>query len=286
MKDKDSARLFILSFMLTLFIVSLMYLFMTVTVHPHAPPERQIAAEEAYIPREEDALTLMFFGTQIPGGVAETYILLRFDPVRRRILVVPFLPQTEISYAGGNETLAYLYRFGGAQYASDALSEYLQIQIDRFVRISMSNFILAANVVGRVEYEIEEEMTLIEGDAVITLNPGLQLLDGRMIATIVTQPGLTPEERAALTGKLAAAGINQRIDIVRSTLIDAVFERIINLIDTNISFIDYEQRKAPAIFIADEDNPAELILPDGVWADDVFRLHDTFIARLAHAFNS
>jgi anionic cell wall polymer biosynthesis LytR-Cps2A-Psr (LCP) family protein len=285
MIDKTTARLFAISFSLSLFVISLLYMFLTVTISPRTPPSLMAdAVEEAYIPDKQDALTVLFFGEEAPGSVAGTYILLQFNPMAGKVYVAPLPPQTKLIHGGKKETIAEAYRFGGARYTRDALEEHLNIPINRHLRASANAFILAANNIGTIEFDIKEETTIADGDSYATLSPGLHLLDGRRMIGIVRESQNSPEQRAALAGELAGAAINQRIDIAASTLSDRIFESIINLIDTDISYADYEQRKLPARHMAEKENIAEIIPMRGWWQDGVFTIYDTDIARLGSLF--
>jgi len=283
---------FLLSFCAAFFLLSLMFLFLVTTVHPSS---RQDAAqpaaleEEPYLPAEEDALTVLIFGADTSDAVAGTYLLARFDPVVQKVKVAVFPPQTVLISEQREETLSEAYRYGGARYTRDALAKHLNLPIHRYVRISLPNFITAAQAVGSVEFELEEELTLPDGDLSVQLNPGRQLLDGRKVAALIRSRDYPEGElqRCRMTAQLACAIVDQRIDVVNSILLDKIFETIINLVDTDISYADYEERKAAAKLMAESPRPLGTVVEvEGEFSADGerFVLLDTTLAALAQQF--
>ncbi len=283
---------FLLSFCATFFIISLMFLFLITTVHPDSPQEvmqQATVEEEPYLPDEKDALTVLLFGTDSDDAVAGTYILARFDPVGHRVSVAVFPPQTLLTSGRREETLSEAYRYGGARYTRDALAEHLNLPIHRYARISLSGFVTAAQAVGSIEFDLEEELVLSDGDFPVQLYPGRQLLDGRKVAALIGSRDYPGGEiqRCQMIARLTCAIVNQRIDVVNSVLLDKIFETVINLVDTDISYTDYEERKAPAQMLAEGGRPLGVaVAVEGELSADGerFVLPDTTLVALGRQF--
>lgn len=293
MDKRKTLRLhyFLLSFSAAFFFISLMFLFLITTVHPDSPQEvmQPATEEEPYIPDEGDALTVLLFGVDSADAVAGTYILARFDPVGRGVRVAVFPPQTLMASGQREETLSEAYRYGGARYTRDALAEHLNLPIHRYARISLSGFVTAAQAVGNVEFDLEEELVLSDGDFAVQLYPGRQLLDGRKVAALIRSRDYPGGEiqRCQMVARLTCAIVDQRIDVVNSVLLDKIFETIINLVDTDISYTDYEERKAPARMLAEGDRPLGVaVAVEGELSADGerFVLPDTTLAALGRQF--
>jgi len=287
------AKYFALSFCAAFFALAVMYLFLISA----GPSGAQVAAnnagyislQEAYQPDQADALTLLLFGTERAHSVADIFILLRFDPVRAEVGVVVFPPQTLLVRDGREETLSHTYRFGGAAYTRDALASFLDIPIDRYARISLSSFIIAANAVGSIEFDLAEDITIQDGELTVTLNAGIQLLDGRQVAALIRHQDYADgvAGQTKMTAQLVSAIINQRIDIVNSTLLGRIFETVINLVDTDVTYSDYEQRiNAARHMAALGEDVARHIPLQGQFSDDGehFILADTALVNLARRF--
>lgn len=287
MNSRSETRLFFLSFSAAFFLIALLFLFMVTVIHPRTPQSLQADAttKEAYVPNPDDALTLLLIGTETPDTPAGTFVLLRFDPVSGQVLVASLPPETALFHNGKTESLSDAYRFGGAIYTKNALAASLNLPIDRYARITLNSFILSAGAVGTVEFALQEDVTLMEGEVSVTLNEGVQLLDGRKVAGLLRREADDPAKRSEFNNALICAVINQRIDVVRSTLIDKVFETVINLVDTDISSTDYELRKEAALQMSYCETPvAKPVLLTGQWDGALFYLHDTSLVQLARGF--
>lgn len=287
--SKIKYRYFLLSFSIAFFILALMLLFMISAVQPQIPESLLREPEETdvsavYAPTSQDSLTVLFIGVENDASTSGTFLLARFDPVGGKVPIIVFPAQTAIRNADKTETIAEVYRYGGAEYTKTALAETLGIPIDRYVKLRLDSFIAAAAVIGTVEYDLTDTITVGHGGASVTLKQGKQLLDGQKVADIIGYDYAEGEiYRCKVTADLAAVIVNQRKDICLTTVVDNVFEKIINLINTDISYTDYYNRKNAAKFLAQMcPEPAEPIDVAGRWDEggEVFVLSDTFLASL------
>ena len=283
-------KYFALSFISAFLAFWLVFLFVMGVASPSsAPVSADSPAPAVYQPREEDAITLLVLGAERHDVAADTFLLLRFDPVRGQVGVVAFPPGTVLTHNDRGETLADAHRLGGSLYTRGALADTLNIPIDRFARITLSGFVTAAAAVGSVEFTIEEQLSIHDGELSVTLAPGTHLLDGRQVAAIIRYQGYPggQAQRMELTAALASAVIDQRIDIVHSTLLAQAFQIIINLLDTDITYADFAARLEAARALADLGHPiARPITLQGQFCEaaERFTLSDTAKAQLAHAF--
>lgn len=285
---------FFLSFSIAFLLLSLMFLFLMSAVNPVASdtlvrePEPD-AVSSVYLPSESDSLSVLFMGVETDGAACGTFILARFDPATGKVPVAVFPAQTAVKNKDKTEALSEVYRFGGAGYTKTVLSETLGVPIDRYVRVNMDAFIASAAAIGSVEFDLPSEVTVVRGGASYTLSNGKQLLDGQKVADIIRYqdyPG-GESERCNITAGLTCAIVNQRMDICLSTVVDNVFEKIINLISTDISYSDYYDRKNAAEFLARLGNdPSSPVALNGEWSDDekLYALTDTTVAALTQAF--
>lgn len=292
---KAKYRYFFLSFSLAFLTLSLMFLFLMNIVHPQKPepfvnePETGDASP-VYLPGERDSLSVLFMGVETDGAACGTFILAQFDPAAGKVPVVVFPPQTVVKNGGKSETLSDVYSFGGAEYTKKALAETLGIPIDRYVRVRMDSFLICAAAIGSVEFDLPAEVTVNRGGAPFTMSVGKQLLDGQKVADIIRYgdyPG-GEAERCRIAAELTCAIINQRMDVCLSTVVDNIFEKIINIIATDISYTDYYDRKRAAEFLARMgNNPAVPISLNGEWSEDkkAFTLYDTTVAALTQTLS-
>lgn len=287
---KAKYRYFFLSFSFAFLVLSLTFLFLMSVVNPKASrpstPEPETGGTSVYVPTEDDALSVLFIGTYSEESPPGTFILARFDPARGKVPIIVFPPQTAVKNSGKTESLFEVSKYGGADYTRNTLAETLGIPIDRYVSIRLDSFISGAAAIGSVEYELTEPVTITRSGAPVTFNRGKQLLDGQKVADVIRYGDYPGGElqRCRISGELTAAIINQRMDVCRSTVIDNIFEKLINLINTDISYHDYYNRKNAAEFLARFcEDPAVPIAVSGEWSEDkkLYILSDTFIALLS-----
>lgn len=292
-RKKRKLRYFWLSFAMAFFVLSLSFYMLMNAVHPKIPASLSQDVEvetEPYLPSREEGMSVLFVGVGADGMEAGTFLLARFDPMRGKVPLVVFPPETVVQRGGKSQTLAECFRYGGAGYTRDALGDTLGVTINRYVRMDERSFIVAAGIVGTVEFQLDQPMTLGQsGSMPITLSKGNQLMDGKTVAQIIGYEGYKDSlERCRVVSGLAETIINQRLDIALSTVVDQVFEKIINLIDTDISYPDYDNRKAAAQFLARlGQDPAVAIQVAGQYSTDqtTYHLTDTFAALMTQTFS-
>lgn len=285
-------RYFFLSFSAAFFVLSVLFLFLMTTVHPKTPESLGVVRQqekELYLPTSQDCMTVLLIGYKTGRTQANSFVLARFDPVRGKVPLVVLPPQTLVQNGDKTETLRQVYEYGGADYARNALARTLGVPVHRYVRIHTDAFVACADAVGTVEFALPGDLTVQSGGVSAVLRAGTQLLDGQRVLAVVESGGAEQGElaRCHLAGELAAAIVNQRIDVVQSTLVDKVFETVINLIDTDISYPDYDNCKAAAELLAQlSRNPAYSLPAAGEMEQngERFALGDTFVAQVRQSF--
>lgn len=285
-------RYFVLSFSLSFLVLSFTFWVLINLVHPKTPLsliEQAQAAEEgpAYVPVQEDCMTVLFIGSD--GDGAGSFLIARFDPVTGKVPILTLPSNTLLRSADKEQMLHEAYKYGGADYTRKLIAQTLNITIDRYVRMNSQSLIECATVIGSVEYELPRKIEINTGASSIVMQKGLQLLDGRKVAALMRYADYEngEEERCAHASELAAQIVNQRMDVALSTVADNIFSKVVNLIDTDISFPDYEKRKEAAIFMAKlAENPGYVVEAQGALdpEKEQYVLSDTFIASLTRIF--
>jgi hypothetical protein len=100
----------------------------------------------------------------------------------------------------------------------------------------------------------------------IRLAKGTQLVDGQKAIDIVTYPKYPGKEpaRAEMTASLAVEIINRKLSLAACAGADQLFKSVINRLETNITFLDFEERRTLAAAM-ESLSPAFQIYPDGVY---------------------
>ena len=275
-----------MSFSLSFFVFSLALLLLMSYGAPGKAVQAAVSipvAEETYRPSKDDALAVLFMGMATRDSLPGLYILAKLDPQRSAVTILILPPETAVQNNGGTEALAEVYRYGGADYTRDTLAKTLGISIDRFARMDYAAFILAADTIGSMEADLENDIIIDAGGAQLNMRAGKQLLDGQRLLALMRayQSSRELEDKYGLIGILCMEMTNQRIDIALSTAYERVFERIINLIDSDISYADFHSRMEATAWLAKQPSPAVLLTPSGTWENGLYILNDTFLAEVA-----
>lgn len=292
--EQNGTRRFLLSFFLTFLALSVIFMLVVLYAHPAHPKAPAAVSEPVqesapFIPDESHSLNLFVVGGA-KDQPSDTFLIIRFDPVKGTIPVIALPPETYLDNAGKPDTLSNVYEKGGLVYSAQALSRYLDIPIDRYARMDLNGFLKIAAAVGTVEFDLPYDVTYLDGGLPITITAGRQLLNGQKTAAIISNTDYEGGalQRGALLSALVAEIINQRIDIALSTAADDLFKLAVNLADTDISAYDYERLKEAAVFMAKlADKPSVGIDISGRYneAGNTFVLSDSCQAVIKQAFN-
>jgi anionic cell wall polymer biosynthesis LytR-Cps2A-Psr (LCP) family protein len=285
MDKLTKAKYFLLAFALSFFVFSVALLTLMNAARPGgrpAPSMQGAEDEPAYVPAEKDSLSVLFIGGD--SSAATTFLLARFDSAAGRVPLAAFPADTAVLNAGKAESLSDVYRCGGAGDVRDRLAHAISAPIDRYVLITGPAFLACASAIGTVEFGLDEPVTVTRGGVTQTLSPGNQLLDGQKAADIIGGYPGGELARCRATGGLAAAVIDQRRDICVSVAFESVFEKLVNLINTDISMLDFHDRRDAAEYMAKLPNGIAMpISVSGSYSadDGLYHLSDTFLALLS-----
>jgi anionic cell wall polymer biosynthesis LytR-Cps2A-Psr (LCP) family protein len=178
-----------------------------------------------------------------------------------------------------------VFAFGGVGYTRNIIEKTLEVPIDRYVRLTPESFINAAAAIGGVEYSLPEVIRIEQDGAALELREGLQLLDGRRTVQILRHNYPSRTQSLEMLTKLAAEIVNQRRDVMLSTMLDSIFERVVNAVDSDISYTDYNDRKQAGEYLARlPGNIAHVVSFGGAEEDGRIIPADTFMAELRRYF--
>ena len=286
----ERVRYFVFSFVTSLMVLAVMYSFLMNVVHPNtqrASADLRQVGEDAFAPSAKDALTVLFMGAENARTPPGSYLLARFDPAQGMVAVSAMPGNMQVYNGSARESLAEVFAFGGVRYTIDLIEKTLGIPIDRYVRLTPESFVAAAGVIGSVMFSLPEPLTIEQDGALTELMEGVQLIDGRRAVQLLRHdfPGST--EALDMLESIAAEIINQRRDVILSTMINSIFERIVNTVDTDISYADYIDRLPAAQYLARlPQDVARVVSFSGIQDTEAGFIvpADTFIAEVRRYF--
>lgn len=289
----EHAKYFVVSFSVSFLVLLLFFAAMALVLQNQSgnPANAAVVAstDEYYLPKPEDNLNLLLIGEEQASGAAYCFILIRLDVEEGELPVAAFAPQTNITYRGKQASLQQVFRENGALAVQQALGDALRTRIDRYAVFDPDALIQTVDRVGYIEYSLKRSLQYQAEEASIRLERGRQLIDGQKFYDILRFPGYRDElERGQAASDLFAAYINERLEAVLSPHADALFEEIINLVDSNLSYADYDSRKEALCFLAKLSSKRSYPVVVGGQADAQgrFVLSDSTVQELAQIYSA
>ncbi len=244
-------KAFFASFLISfLIIISMMAIAVLALRSGNNTPE-----EELYIPRQQDALTLLVCGTDT-NGQATSFALIGYLPQQGRIPVVVLPTQTLVRKGSRNDTLGGTFKLGGGSYCALALGEALGVGVDRWVEIDRAAFEEILGIFGPVDFTLDTPLQV----GGTQLSPGLLQLDATTAAEILlySAEGEGADVSASRAAALIAAILNQKLPQAAGQESEALFKAVQSRIKTDISLTDFMQRRESGEFMAGLSEPPAL----------------------------
>lgn len=215
-----------------------------------------------------------------------TFIIMRSVPVHKQIVLIG-LPDNMLA-GEKNKMLSDIYESGGGAEVKAAAEYSLDITIDRYMEFNSESFNKFCNVMGGVNFAVPAK---IEG---LQKSDSLQYLGADQIEKIISFGGYGGGEiqRTSTAVSIVSAMINQANGSRIADNLDNIFETMVNANDTDISALDYQQKKYAIKFMlkySDSDNDSvsnrsKFITPLGKQTDEGFILDTSFTDEISQYF--
>ncbi len=244
--------------------------------------------KSVYTPASADSLTLLAIVTD--GGKARYFLLLRLDALNKRILVSSLPYNMRVITTERTDTLAGYDAYGGTLQVKNILELLFKVTIDRTARMTSTNFIKSINTLGTVKYNLP--YSLIHKDTssnnYINIPKGAQTLDGRTIYDMFRFPSYREgeEHRYKVQSDVLTKLLNQSLTPWLNEHGESVFNTLVNLTETDLSYADYQQRRALLRSLIEEtEEPALPIFVSGQFTDS-FSITQKSVDTIAMYFKS
>ncbi len=251
--QSEHRHYFAISFIATFCVMAFMAFMAVYVFSPNANPSGAEAANaDAYVPVAEDSLTVLVVGQPGDKEGVPIFVLAKFDPTRQTISVTALPAQTYLVKGEKKDTLGGTFWLGGGAYARLALAEAMGLQIDRYMVIQQAEFLQIMELLGPTDYQLPVALQYESEERFIDMDAGLYQLDGKKAYDVITYPtyGGGEIERCQIVTGLVTRVINGRMELFTSPLVDAIFSGVVNRAETDLSQLDYQQRKTAAEYMA------------------------------------
>ncbi len=191
-------------------------------------------------PTPEDDFTLLFVLDEANDHEPLTFLLARVRPGEKEVMFVG-LPDNMLSVVDGRQdTLSGFYNNGGIQTVKTAISNETQIMPDRYIIFNTEGFQKLCNIFGGAYYQVPS------GTKGFTDSAEPQYLGPPLMEKLITYPMFDQGEieRSALTADLMCEMLNQTNYERISSTMDSNFRTLINMMQTDISSIDYSDHES------------------------------------------
>lgn len=260
-----------------------MYVFDHIGLHD---VEMKEMTESIKKPTEEDNMTLLFVldETDSAASLPTTFVIARVLPGEKRMVFLSF-PETMLAVVDGRQdTLTGFYHNGGISAAKSAIANEAGITVDRYIILNSEAFQKICNIFGGVNYLVP---TGIQG---FTDSTSPQYLGPRQMEKLITYPFFDQGEieRNALTADILAEMVNfTDTDRIVSSM-DSNFRTLINMIDTDITSIDYSNEEKALKYMYKYGNSIasfRIVTGEVTESGDAFLLNSNFYNAVSELFD-
>lgn len=233
-------------------------------------------------PSVEQNINILLMGKNRSDSIPKSYILVNFNAINRKVLISSLPKQTVANLNIKTKTLEQFYEYGGPNEVCKAVSSLFDIQLSKYICLSTQTFNTFVNLIGGLEFEVQKP---IQGT--INIKKGIQTLDGFRITEIIKNTPISNLEQIKTQNTLIQTLINTHLNKKNFDILDILYQKTINLIDSNITHYDYIFRKDAFEYIACSQNPkCEVIEVSGSFnsINTNFNIDDISFKNIQNAF--
>ena len=249
-------RYFVLSFAIGFLVLSVAAMLVVLFIPPKMsagvmPAEPETTPLSGYLPAQEDAMNILVIVEPEEQDRQELFLLLRFDPQRGQVPVAALPAETLFGQGEQTVTLKSLYDYSGAGRVAGSLEKELSIQIGRYVRVNRQNVIDLVDLLGGVQFQLKETVSINESGRPTSMPAGSHQLSGSLFYELLTTNSYSGGEvgRGMSAARLLCALINQHGGALTGEEGDILFQQFVNMVQTDISAVDFQNFKPAAQFM-------------------------------------
>ena len=241
---KMGVRYFILSFLITFSLVTLIALAVLSNILNPAPAQKITddvpKMEHNYT--DSDSITVLCIGYSRKEPQTAYYSLIKLDAPNKRVLITSIPAETKL----GDKTLAETASYSGSAAATDTLAKTLDVKIDRYLRIEENSFSSIVDSLGAVTVDLENAVEHYDENGFLdySMNKGRHVFFGEKLCGLIRYSGKDGVERANEQSEILASLFSQRLKAGKYDDPQKIFETVVNSSESNINVFDFENRRA------------------------------------------
>lgn len=180
-----------------------------------------------------------------------TFMIMRSEPVDKKMIFMGI--PSNMLVGESNRQAQDIYLDNGTSALSSSIEFTLGIPIDRYMKLSTESFEKLCNILGGVTFAVPKDVKTI------TPTDGEQYLSAEQVAEIVSCGSYSGGElqRISTVSSLVTAMMNQTSGERIAGNLDNIFNTMINMTESDISAIDYNDRKYAVKFMLKYSDPQD-----------------------------
>lgn len=246
-----------------------------------APPEPTPRISQSVT--SEDSHTILLVLDVPEQKCAQTFVLMRSNPAKKQLLFIGIPTNTIAIVEGSQQSMQGSYDRGGAATAAKFVEQAFGLTVDRYMKFDSASFRKICDIFGGVTCSVNADIAGFNNDG------SQQYLKSEQIETYVTyslfKDGET--ERAFTAASLLSSMVNQADGKRIADSFDTNFNLIINMIESNVTSVDYKKRKNAVKYMFENGSSIAVSLSlDGTPSGNDFIASDNFLTTIKKEYFS
>lgn len=207
------------------------------------------------------------------------FVMVTYNAVDSRLVFIPM--PVGISIEKDERTLSNIYAAQGGEGVITALENIFGVRCDCYIKLDRRSFNDIVTSFGNIEYNVQNTLIVKDGLEVETFNAGTRMLTAESVYRLMMKADFQEGEsyRFNIVGDLLSETINQNYRELDTSMLDTLFNQLIDIAETNLTESLYRSKKAALLNSVEYGvNPGEFYVPYGEYTDDgAFKVAETSV---------
>ncbi|MBP1565225.1 MAG: LCP family protein [Oscillospiraceae bacterium] len=222
-----------------------------------------------FTPTSKNDTTILFVYDTDDNALRDSFAVLRTSAQSKSFIFIP----VSNDMLCDNKKMSDIYKQGGVIELQAAVEKTLDIDVQRYMKLNDEAFTLICDALGGVNYNVP--------DGLRGLNEGTQYLSSEYILKLVSNKKFAEDARTVTIGAVMADMISQTTGNRVSDALDYTFNSLINIVQTDITSIDYDNQKKAIEYIFNSNQfKASYRIPTGESTKAGLKVDKEFIDKI------
>ncbi len=188
--------------------------------------------ENVFTPTEANETALLFSFTPDDRELRPSFLIVRTSAINKSFTFIP----VSNDLLCGSEKMSDIFRKGGIIELTKAVEKTFETDIDKYMALNTESLSIICDTIGGVS-------SFMVPSGLKGLNEGPQSLDADFMIRLISNPKYPEDARTVATANLFADMIAGSSGTRNADMVDIIYNRIINIVETDITSIDYANQK-------------------------------------------